>query len=252
MPRKKGNYPLSFLTPADGLRTEESEVYKLTDRKTASDTRRQYLSGAQEGVLGEKPTATQSLDATEAMRNGNGKRERALVMAARQGDSGAFRELYDMYRERIWTLIVYSVGDSLQAQDVLQNVFFKVFRGLRSFRFQSSLFTWIYRIARNECWNHNRRRGVAHLPLKAILGSSDEIDTKPIPDGRDLRKAILDNAVKQLPFKMREVVVLRYLEGLSYEEISRVLGCALGTVASRLNRALAELEERLRPFKKLL
>lgn len=213
---------------------------------------RQYLWGESGGVSGDKPTETQSLDAIEAMRNGSEKRERALAMAARQGDSGAFRELYDMYRERIWTLIVYSVGDSLQAQDVLQNVFFKVFRGLRSFRFQSSLFTWIYRIARNECWNNNRRRGVPHLPLKAILGSSDEIDTKPIPDGREARKAILNNAVRQLAFKMREVVVLRYLEGLSYEEISRVLGCALGTVASRLNRALAELEERLRPFKRLL
>jgi len=252
MPRRKGNHSLSSLTPADGLHIEKSEVDKLTDGKTAFDTCRQYLSGVSDGVLGEKTSANQSLDAAEAMRDGNGKRDWALVMAARQGDSGAFRELYDMYRERIWPLVVYSVGDSLQAQDVLQNVFFKVFRGLRSFRFQSSLSTWIYRIARNECWNHNRRWGVAHVPLKAILDCSEEIDTRPSPDDREARKTILNNAVKQLPFKMREVVLLRYVEGLSYEEISRVLGCAPGTVASRLNRALAELEERLRPFKRFL
>ncbi len=186
------------------------------------------------------------------MRIDNDEQERSLAVAVQRGDSGAFRELYDAYRERIWTLVVYSIGDSLQAQDVLQTVFFKAFRGLGSFKFQSSLFTWLYRIARNECLNYQRRRNAAHVPLEAILGSSDEIDTRPISDGHDVRKLILQNAVKQLPLKMRDVVVLKYLEGLSYEEMSRVLGCAPGTVASRLNRALAELEERLRPFRRLL
>jgi RNA polymerase sigma-70 factor (ECF subfamily) len=186
------------------------------------------------------------------MRIGNDEQERSLTMAAQRGNSEAFREIYDAYRERIWTLVVYSIGDSLQAQDVLQTVFFKAFRGLRSFRFQSSLFTWLYRIARNECLNDQRRRNAAHVPLEAILGSSDEIDTRPISNGHEARRVILQNAVKQLPLKMRDVVVLKYLEGLSYEEMSRVLGCAPGTVASRLNRALEELEERLRPFRRLL
>jgi RNA polymerase sigma-70 factor (ECF subfamily) len=196
--------------------------------------------------------ATQRLDQTEAMRISNGEQERSLAIAVQRGDSGAFRELYDAFRERIWTLVVYSIGDSLQAQDVLQTVFFKAFRGLRSFRFQSSLFTWIYRIARNECRNYQRRRNAPHVPLEAIIGSSDEIDPRLISDGNEARKAILQNAVMQLPLKMREVVVLKYLEGLSYKEMSRVLGCAPGTVASRLNRALAELEEQLRPFRRLL
>jgi RNA polymerase sigma-70 factor (ECF subfamily) len=186
------------------------------------------------------------------MRIGSDELERSLAMSAQRGDSGAFRELYDAYRERIWTLVVYSIGDSLQAQDVLQTIFFKAFRGLRSFRFQSSPFTWLYRIARNECLNYQRRRGAAHVPLEAILGSNDEIDTTPISDSQKARRVILQNAVKQLPLKMREVVVLKYVEGLSYEEMSRTLGCAAGTVASRLNRALAELEVRLRPFRRLL
>ena len=186
------------------------------------------------------------------MRISNGEQERSLAIAVQRGDSGAFRELYDAFRERIWTLIVYSIGDSLQAQDVLQTVFFKAFRGLRSFRFQSSLFTWIYRIARNECRNYQRRRSARLVPLEAIIGSSDEIDPRLISDGTEARKVILQNAVMQLPLKMREVVVLKYLEGLSYEEMSRVLGCAPGTVASRLNRALAGLEELLRPFRRLL
>jgi len=196
--------------------------------------------------------ATQILDGTGAIRLGLDEQERSLALAAQRGDQAAFRELYDAYRERIWTLIVYSIGDALQAQDVLQTVFLKAFRGLRSFKFQSSLFTWIYRIACNECRNYHRRRGIRHVPLETILGSSDEMDKRPIADGLEARRAILRNAVMQLPFKMRDVVLLKYIEELSYGEMSRVLGCSPGTVASRLNRALAELEERLRPFRRLL
>lgn len=252
MARKKVNSLCALAIPVDVLHSEESEAHPLAGGRADLYARRQRFLGASERVLNEKPMATQRLNQTGAMRIGNGEEERSLAMAAQRGDSGAFRELYDAYREPIWTLVVYSIGDSLQAQDVLQTIFFKAFRGLRSFRYQSSLFTWIYRIARNECRNYHRRRGAPHVPLEAILGSSDEIYTRPISDGHEVRKVILQNAVKQLPLKMRDVVVLKYLEGLSYEEMSRVLGCAPGTVASRLNRALAELEERLRPFRGLL
>ena len=181
--------------------------------------------------------------------------DRELVVAAQGGDAGAFRELYEAYRDRIYSLVVYSIGDPSQTQDVLQTVFFKIFRGLRSFRFQSSLSTWIYRIAHNECQDHHRRRSAPHVPLEAILGSGDEIDGRPTSDDQHAqqeRETIIRQALMQLPFKMREVVVLKYVEGLSYEEMSKALGCAPGTVASRLNRALAALEERLRPFAGLL
>jgi RNA polymerase sigma-70 factor (ECF subfamily) len=181
-----------------------------------------------------------------------GAEERRLVLAAQRGEPSAVRELYEAYRERIWMAILFSVGDAQQAQDVLQTVFFKVFRGLGSFRFESSLFTWIYRIARNECWNHRRRRREPAVPLESILGSRDEMDSNPLAGGPEFsadRDRLLEQAVMGLPFKMREVVILKYREGLSYDEMSRALGCAPGTVASRLNRALAELEERLRPLR---
>jgi RNA polymerase sigma-70 factor (ECF subfamily) len=176
-----------------------------------------------------------------------GERERSIVLAARRGDADAFRELYRAYRDPIWTLVVSLVGDSTQAQDVMQNVFFKAFRGLGGFRFQAGLFTWIYRIAHNECLNHLRRREVPHIPLEAIVGSREEIESDRASDREERRKAALREAVKRLPFKMREVVVLKYVEDLSYMEMSRILGCPSGTVASRLNRALAELETLLRP-----
>jgi RNA polymerase sigma-70 factor (ECF subfamily) len=177
--------------------------------------------------------------------------ERRMVLAARRGDEEAFRALYEAYRDPIWAMINSLIGDSLQAQDVLQNIFMKAFRGLGGFRFQSCLSTWIYRIARNECRNHLRKRSVPMIPLEAILGTRDEIGGRAFSGRAETRKAALQNAVRQLPFKMREVIVLKYLEDLSYKEMSRILGCPPGTVASRLNRALAELEIRLRPFQEL-
>jgi RNA polymerase sigma-70 factor (ECF subfamily) len=215
------------------------------------------VSRRKEGVLDWEQKASEAREPYPAdiLETGNGRRERRLVLAGKRGDPRAFRELYDLYRERILALIAWQLGDPQQAQDVLQTVFLKAFQGLGSFRFQSSLFTWIYRIAHNECQNYRRRRGVPHIPLESILGSNDEIDMHPSSNGLERhkeRQAIVQNAVMQLPLKMREVVVLKYLEGLSYEEMSRALGCAPGTVASRLNRALAELEERLRPFRRFL
>jgi RNA polymerase sigma-70 factor (ECF subfamily) len=174
-------------------------------------------------------------------------REKCLVLAARHGDEEAFREIYRTYRESVWSVIISLVGDPLQAQDILQNVFFKAFRGLARFRFRSALFTWIYRIARNECRNHLRKRGLPVVPLEDILGSRYEADATRVPDGDRNRADALTSAVRQLPFKMREVIVLKYQEDLSYDEMSRILGCPPGTVASRLNRALAELETRMWP-----
>lgn len=193
-----------------------------------------------------------SPDQTVALRALANEGERRMVLAAQCGDEEAFRELYQAYRDPIWIMINSLIGDSLQAQDVLQNVFFKAFRGLGGFRFQSCLLTWIYRIAHNECRNHLRKRSVPVIPLEAILGSRDEIDRTRISDPSEARKAVLRDVVMELPLKMREVIVLKYVEDLSYKEMSRILGCPPGTVASRLNRALAELEARLRPFRGIL
>ena len=173
-------------------------------------------------------------------------RETALVLAARRGDEDACREIYRTYHRSVRNVIVSLVGDMPQAQDILQNVFFKAFRGLAGFRFRSALSTWLYRIARNECRNHLRRHDPAMVPLDTILGSRYEADAARPADGAPAPAEALRAAVRELPFKMREVIVLRYQEDLSYGEMSRVLGCPAGTVASRLNRALIQLEGRLR------
>jgi RNA polymerase sigma-70 factor (ECF subfamily) len=181
--------------------------------------------------------------------------ERELVDAARREDRGAFKALYERYRDRIYNLAFYSLGEELWAEDVLQIVFLKIYRGLPAFRYEASLSTWIYRIAINECQNQLQRRGAKHVPLDALLGSDEEFDSARLPDTEQLereRRQILRDAVMELSPKLRGVVVLKYIEGLSYDEIARVLECAPGTVASRLNRALAELETRLHPLRRIL
>jgi RNA polymerase sigma-70 factor (ECF subfamily) len=181
--------------------------------------------------------------------------ERELVREAQLGDSRAFKVLYERHRDRIYNLAFYSLGDALWAEDVLQVIFFKIHRGLPGFRFESNLATWIYRITLNELQNQQRRRGVHWVPLDAVLGSEEEFDSDSPPDLRTLdnqRREIVQQVVLELSPKLRTVVLLKYFEGLSYEEIAELLDCASGTVASRLNRALKEMEARLRPLRRLL
>ncbi len=181
--------------------------------------------------------------------------ERELILSAQRGDRSAFKTLYDRYRDRVYNLVYYSMGDELASEDILQIIFIKIYRGLPAFRFEASLATWIYRITLNECLNQQQRRGAQYVPFEAILGSDDEFDTARTPDLQHAdreRREIIHQAMMGLSPKLRSVVALKYLEGLSYEEIAAVLECAPGTVASRLSRALEQLEARLRPLRRLL
>src|SRR5882724_11915007 len=136
--------------------------------------------------------------------------ERDIIAASQRGDRAAFKSLYDRYRDRVYNLIFYSMGDELGAQ---------------------------------------------HIPLEALLGGDEEVDSGAAADlqhAEGERREIIHRAVMELSPKLRAVVALKYLDGLSYEEIASVLECSPGTVASRLNRALSELEARLRPLRRLL
>jgi len=181
--------------------------------------------------------------------------EQALIAAAQQGDRAAFKAIYENHRDRVYNLVFYCLKDGRLIEDVLQNIFLKVYSGLPGFRFEANLATWIYRVTINECQNQNRRSNARHVPFETILGSGEEIDLSSTPDdwhARNERSEIVQRAVLQLSPKLRAVVVLKYLEGLSYDEIAESLECAPGTVASRLNRALEELESRLYPLKQVL
>jgi RNA polymerase sigma-70 factor, ECF subfamily len=181
--------------------------------------------------------------------------EHEIVRAAQLGDIRAFKAIYERHRDRVYNLAFYSLGDALWAEDVLQVVFLKIYRGLPGFRLESSLATWIYRITMNELQNQQRQRGAQHIPLEELLGSEEEPDNRSLPDLKSAdnqRREIVQQAVMELSPKLRAVVLLKYFEELSYEEIAEVLDCAPGTVASRLSRALDAIELRLRPLKRLL
>ena len=180
--------------------------------------------------------------------------ERELVAQAQQGDLGAFKQLYQLHRDATYNLIFHLLGRHTLAEDVLQTVFIKAYQALPQFRFEAKFISWLYRIAINEC--HNEQRRLAdYVPLEVVLGTGEELDTNPAPDQiheQGQKQEIIQAALLELPPIFREVVVLKYMEALSYEEIATLLQCSTGTVASRLNRALTQLEKSLMPLKKFL
>jgi RNA polymerase sigma-70 factor (ECF subfamily) len=180
--------------------------------------------------------------------------ERSLIRAAQQGDHAAFRMLYESYHGQLYNLTYYTLKDSQLAEDTLQSIFLKIYHGLPSYRFESSFRTWAYRIALNEAKNQLRNRK-SDLPLAVINGTAQETHVAPGPHEEQLqhqREEIVRRALMELPPKMRTVIVLKYVDGLSYDEIASVLNCSAGTVASRLNRALEKLESLLAPFRSVL
>lgn len=174
--------------------------------------------------------------------------EKALIIAAQSGEMNAFQELYDHYRDQIHSLIYYSLNDSAQVEDTLQTVFIKVYKALPYFRLESSLLTWVYRVALNECKNRRRRRN-RYVSLSEIDGAfrqaTSDVTPERIHESQEVAER-LRAAVRSLKPKHQQVILLKYLEDLSYEEVAKVIGCSAGTVASRLYRALQILESRLR------
>jgi RNA polymerase sigma-70 factor (ECF subfamily) len=174
-----------------------------------------------------------------------------LVQAALGGSSQAFRGLVERYQDRVYRLAFRVTRDAQQAEDVAQETFLKAFRRLHSFRFSSSFFTWLYRIALNNASDAlaRRRRDPALVlddPDRSWAPRAPEESSDP---GRDAMRAELAHVTRRvlaaLPAKYRQILVLREYEELSYEEIASVLDCALGTVESRLFRARARFRAKL-------
>jgi RNA polymerase sigma-70 factor, ECF subfamily len=180
--------------------------------------------------------------------------EQHLVVSAAQGNREALHSLYEMHRDRLYRLLYRLCGDARLAEDLLQEVFLKAFKSLSRFRFQCTFSSWIYRIALNEA-KYQKRQTKKSLSLEAIFGSSFVTDPSPDQLGVNIsrqRQSIVWKAILTLAPKLRSVIVLKYVEGLSYDEIAEIMDCSPGTVASRLSRALAKLERLLRPFEKIL
>lgn len=169
--------------------------------------------------------------------------ERELVGACQRGERDAFRALFEAYRSKVYSIALRFSGDEAAAMDIAQDTFVKLFSCIGEFRGESSFDTWIYRLVVNSCLDH-RRRGWRLMPLLDELAASLRAPASSSLDDllRSERGERVRAAIDRLPPDLRIVVVLRYTEGLSYDEIADVLGCAVGTIASRLNRAHKKLE----------
>ncbi len=181
----------------------------------------------------------------------------ALVQQCAAGDENACTRLVTDHQRMVYQLALHLLGDPQEALDLSQEVFLRVFRTLGQFRGQSTLRTWIYRIVVNQASNRQRwwrrRRRAQQVALEdhtAAHGELPEVRLSAQPDSvleqREAAQKVW-SALDTLPFDQRAVIVLREIDGLSYEEIAASLGVAVGTVKSRLARARECLRLALRP-----
>lgn len=174
--------------------------------------------------------------------------ERELVEACQRGERDAFRALFEAYKDRVYSIALRFSGDPAMAMDLAQDTFLKLFSVIREFRGDSAFSTWVYRLVVNSCLDHKRRAWrmipIADELLAVLRSPADSLRAVLETEMRERVQA----AVEKLSPDLRMVTVLRYTEGLSYDQIAEVLGCSSGTVASRLNRAHKVLERRLSHF----
>lgn len=188
--------------------------------------------------------------------------ELALVHALQAGSEDAFRQLIAQYSSPLYSLLLRSLSDPADAADVTQDVFIKVFRSISGFHGDSSLRTWIYRIAMHEASNSRRwwiRHKKAEVTIDGDASADDEdgfsfslADTladrrdSPFEHARQAQlRATVEAALREVPESFRSVVILREIEGMAYDEIAEILGIHMGTVKSRLLRGRAALRESL-------
>jgi len=187
-----------------------------------------------------------------------GRDESELVTELQAGSEAAFDWLVTHYHAPVYNLILGMLGDTSDAADGTQEVFLKAFKGIRSFRQGSSLKTWLYRIAIREALNHRRwfkrhlqknvsidaepELGQAKLEIEDMHGTPfDQLASREI-------QTVVQGALDEIPDVFRSAVILRDLEGLSYEEVAEVLECSVGTVKSRILRGRRALKDLLDPL----
>lgn len=182
-----------------------------------------------------------------------------VVAAFLAGEERAFQEIVDRYQTRLLNFVYRTIGDREKAEDLVQEVFIRVYRHLHRFDATKKFSTWIYTIASNLAKNELRNRSRNPLVLFQTIKKNWQDEERPLqfedsssrPDDlfrkRHLR-ALVEEATAQLPEHHRQVFVLRELEGKSYEEIAEITSTNLGTVKSRLNRARSSFADIIKPW----
>ncbi|WP_396588990.1 RNA polymerase sigma factor RpoE [Bermanella sp. R86510] len=180
-----------------------------------------------------------------------------LVARVKKGDKRAFDLLVLKYQHKIMSLISRYINDATEVQDVAQEAFIKAYRALKNFRGDSQFYTWLYRIAVNTAKNYLVSQG--RRPPQQDIDVDDAEQFNPSaslkdvasPDrllARDELKSVVFEAMEALPDELRTAINLRELEGMSYEEISEVMDCPIGTVRSRIFRAREAIDKAMMPL----
>ncbi len=172
-----------------------------------------------------------------------------LVQHAQQGVERAFRQLVERYNERVINVCFRIVGNDQDAEEAAMDTFLACYQGLDSFEGRSRFSTWLYQIARRCAYKQIDRRPPESEPINDLEISEDRLTAQPDKNlqEREIRERV-EQAVDALPDHLKEVVVFYFLEGLPYYEISEILECPIGTVASRINTARQLLQRKLQPF----
>ena len=184
----------------------------------------------------------------------------ALVQRAQANDRAAFNEIVLRYKGKVYNFIHRMIPSMQDAEDLTQETFVRAYLSIRSFQSRASLNTWLFRIATNLCIDYGRRskktQGMV-MSLSAETEDDESESQRDIPDHEfDPQRLLLnkelgaqlDRALRDLPDKLRTVVLLYDIEGLPYDEIAAIAGCPLGTVKSRLFNARAALRDKLAPY----
>ncbi|HXE62282.1 MAG TPA: sigma-70 family RNA polymerase sigma factor [Bryobacteraceae bacterium] len=175
--------------------------------------------------------------------------DRELVEACQRGESDAFRALFERYKDKVYSIALRYSGDAASAEDIAQESFLKLFVGIGGFRGESSFSAWLYRLVVNSCLDQKRRA----WRLTPLLDDALDLLRSPGQNALDGMmheeiSAHLRSVLAGLSDEQRMLVVLRYTQSLSYDEIAEILGTSTGTIASRLNRIHRTLERRLSRF----
>jgi len=177
--------------------------------------------------------------------------DEALITTFQSGDLDVYRFLVERYQERIRNLLFSIFHDRDFIDDLAQEVFIKAYQALPHFRFEASFYTWLYRIAvnksRDELRKKKARRFFSFQTLDEGIEKELNFRLSVPPENRDTQELVA-MGLQTLPEKFRTAVVLKDIEGLSYEEIAEVMQCQLGTVKSRISRARAMLRKALKPL----
>lgn len=177
--------------------------------------------------------------------------EERLIERASSGDGAAFSELMSMHERRMYAVALRMCSNREDAQDCLQDAMLRIFRSIGSFKGQSSFSTWVYRITMNTCLDELRRRksrGAASLDSLLDSGWSPS-DGENMPEKHAVvseQRRVIDRAIAELPEDMRSAVVMRDVQGFSYDEIAEVLDTNIGTIKSRISRGREKLRQILR------